>query len=178
MNPSQVVYDDACKLQGYHDAIESKQQPPPTVVTSIEFSRTLDSDPKGGIATFGFESPVELTLVRQFLSDNYRKLPRPLMEAPRVEIRVKWAEKAGVRRVVTEEDAQINYAGKTGYLPYHVCLSELFFGAPLYRTRRNLLGIALAPAPVVAVPLVTGPADAGVTVTPDAGAIREASTAH
>jgi hypothetical protein len=51
------------------------------------------------------------------------------------------AEKAGVRRVVTTEDAQITYDGTTSSLPYHICLSELLYGAPLYKTRRDLLGL-------------------------------------
>ena len=30
-------------------------------------------------------------------------------------------------------------------LPYHICLSELIYGAPLYKTRRTMLGLDAEP---------------------------------
>ena len=57
------------------------------------------------------------------------------------ELEVRWAEKAGVKRVVTDQDAQIYIDGKDDYLPYHVCLSEFIFGAPLYKQRQALWGL-------------------------------------
>jgi hypothetical protein len=171
-----VVYDDICKVQDYFDALATKQINPPAVVSSSEIESSSATQPAGGITTFAFEEPGQLQVLRRVLQENWKSLPNNLMQAPRVEVQVKWAEKAGVRRVVTTEDAQIGFAGTSSYLPYHVCLSELLFGAPLYRTRRDLLQlppIAVA-APAVdagrAVPRLHEYADAGVDTahTPDA----------
>jgi hypothetical protein len=152
-----VVYDDVCKVQDYYDALATKQLNPPAVVSSSEIERTSSTQPAGGITSFAFEEPGQLQALRKVLQENWKGLPDKLLQAPRVEVQVKWAEKAGLRRVVTTEDAQINYDGTTSYLPYHVCLSELLFGAPLYRTRREMLG--LPPVQVAAAPV-----DAGLTV--------------
>lgn len=165
---TQVVFDDMCQVQGYHDAVELKQQAPLVIVSANELTRTTDSEPRAGIATFGFESEAHLALLRRFLGDNYKRVPPELTAASKVEVRVKWAEKAGVRRVVTTEDPQITYGTTTKYLPYHICLSELFFGAPLYRTRREMLGIAPAPAQAGAT------TDAGTTPPPADGGRRDA----
>jgi hypothetical protein len=171
--PQQVIYDDVCRVQEYFDKVEAKQAQPLTILNSSDFTRESASDPAGGITTFGFQSEAELTLLRRVLGENWKNLPKELLAANKVEVRVKWAEKAGVRRVVTDEDAIIAFDGKTSYLPYHICLSELFFGAPLYKTRRELLGIAL--------PEVAAAADAAAPLPPeglDAGSSPDVTLAH
>jgi hypothetical protein len=52
--------------------------------------------------------------------------------------------------------------GETVSLPYHVCLSELLYGEPLYRQRRVMWGL---PLPGVA---------AAKTPVPDGGTVRDA----
>jgi hypothetical protein len=144
MPPPAVIYDDVCKVQDYFDAVTVGSAQLPAVARSSEIERiSTKKQAPGGVTTFVFEGPAQLELLRRVLKDNWNKLPEKLLAAPRVELQVKWAEKAGVRRVVTEEDAQITYGERTGYLPYHICLSELLFGAPLYKTRRELLGLSL-----------------------------------
>jgi hypothetical protein len=164
-----VVYDDVCKVQQYYDDITQGFVHAPAIVTSTEVERATGPQPRGGVTTFAFEEDPQLKVLRRVLDENWQKLPPKLMAAPRVELQVKWAEKAGVRRVVTTEDAQITYASTTSYLPYHVCLSELLFGAPLYRTRREMLGLP---------PLPTN--DGGVSDGARAsdGATPDGSTSH
>jgi hypothetical protein len=148
VSPQQVIYDDSCKMQQYYDEIALGIMHPPAITASKEVEHTSGAQPTGGVTTFAFEDDMQLKLVRRVLEENWSKLPPKLMAARRVELQVKWAEKAGVRRVVTTEDAQITYDDTTSYLPYHVCLSELLFGAPLYRTRRELLGLPPIPVPI------------------------------
>jgi hypothetical protein len=172
--PQEVIYDDLCKVQDYFDAIAVGQDRPPAVGSASEVQKGNDNA-SGGITTFAFETEAQLRTIRRVLNENWEKLPPKLMTtAPRIDLQVKWAEKAGVRRVVTTEDAQITYEGITSFLPYHICLSELLFGAPLYKTRRDLLGLP---------PLVIPPDAAVADATPgdgggDAGAPLDAAAAH
>jgi hypothetical protein len=166
MTPQAVIYDDVCKVQDYFDAVAIGQDKPLTVVSTSEVSKNENA--LGGITTFAFESDPHLRLVRRVLTENWSKLPEKLTKAQRLELRVKWAEKAGVRRVVTTEDAQITFDGTSTFLPYHICLSELLFGAPLYRTRRDLLGL----------PPLAPPPDAAPAPSPDAGAAADAQAVH
>jgi hypothetical protein len=166
MPTQQVVFDDACKVQEYHDDVALGLVHAPAIVNSKEVEHATGAQPAGGVTTFAFEEEPQLRVLRRVLNENWEKLPEKLMKAQRVELQVKWAEKAGVRRVVTTEDAQISYETTTSYLPYHVCLSELLFGAPLYRTRRELLG--LPPLPTL---------DAGAhDATISGGQARDAAT--
>jgi hypothetical protein len=140
--PKAVIFDDACKMQEYYDSVAMGQEKAPAVVSSTEISKGADGNATGGRETFSFQSDAQLRLIRRVLTDNWEKLPVKLMKsAQRIDLEVKWAEKAGVRRVVTTEDAQIIFDGTSAHLPYHICLSELLFGAPLYKTRRELLGL-------------------------------------
>jgi len=169
MPPQVVIYDDVCKMQEYFDALALGQEKAPAVVSSTDISKGPDGGPTGGRAIFSFQTDSQLRLIRRVLSDNWEKLPEKLMKsAQRIDLEVKWAEKAGVRRVVTTEDAQISYEGTTAYLPYHICLSELLFGAPLYRTRRDLLGL----------PPLAPPPDAQPDARADAGAAADALAVH
>jgi hypothetical protein len=140
--PQSVVYDDMCGVQAYHDAIEAGQTKGPKVLRSTDLEKADGPRPMGGMATFSFEEEASLTELRKVLSENWERLPPGLLDASRVEVEVQWAEKAGVRRVVTTRDAQISDGRVSYYLPYNVCLSELLYGAPLYKTRRDLLGLA------------------------------------
>src|SRR5438045_6100868 len=99
MTPQAVIYDDVCKVQDYFDAVALGQEKPPLVVTASDVQRATDHEAAGGITTFAFESDPKLRLVRRVLTDNWSKLPEKLPKASRITLRVKWAEKAGVRRV-------------------------------------------------------------------------------
>jgi len=169
MQPQVVIYDDVCKVQDYFDAVAIGQEKEPAVVSSTDVVKGIDGAALGGRATFSFQTDAQLRLIRRVLNDNWEKLPDKLRSAHRIDLEVKWAEKAGVRRVVTTEDAQISYDGTTAYLPYHICLSELLFGAPLYRTRRDLLGL-----PPLAPPVDAHAADA----RPEGGAAVDAQAIH
>ena len=69
---------------------------------------------------------------------------------------MKWAEKAGARSVSSPtRKPKWALGAETFGLPYHVCLSELLYGEPLYRQRRvmwhlPLPGYARAAATTVA----------------------------
>lgn len=170
MPPQEVVYDDVCKVQEYFDALAQGKEQPPAVGASSEVQK--GSEAAGGVSSFVFETESQLRTVRRVLGENWSKLPPALMSsASRIELRVKWAEKAGVRRVVTTEDAQISYDGNGVFLPYHICLSELLFGAPLYKTRRDLLGLPPLGTPPDAAP--AAPAVAG-----DSGAALDGQATH
>jgi hypothetical protein len=169
MQPQAVIYDDICKVQDYFDAVATGQEKEPAVLTSTDIVKGLDGGAMGGRATFSFQTDAQLRLIRRVLNDNWEKLPDKLMKsAQRIDLEVKWAQKAGVRRVVTTEDAQISYDGTTAHLPYHICLSELLFGAPLYRTRRDLLGL----------PPLAPPDAQSADGRPDAGAAMDTLAVH
>ena len=140
----EVVFDDVCGVQEYHDTLMMKKAEPPEVVNTNELERTEGKRSSGGRTTFAFEAPYQLQTIRRVLRENWKRVPDDIMKSNRVELEVRWSEKAGVRRVVTNEEALIGTG--TGRemkeLPYHVCLSELLFGAPLYKTRRQLLGLS------------------------------------
>jgi hypothetical protein len=172
--PQSVVYDDMCQVQPYHDALVAGKSQGPKLLHSTETEKADGTRPIGGMATFSFEDNVALEELRRQLSENWDRVPPGLLAAPRLELAVQWAEKAGVRRVVTTRDAQISDGKATYYLPYHVCLSEFLYGAPLYKTRREMLGLAGTPmmedaaAPPVALPGL----DAGAAAAmPDAGPV-------
>ena len=92
------------------------------------------------------------------LQENWRRLPDPVATANKIEIEVKWSEKAGTKRVITDQDAELDVGGEDCALPYHVCLSELLYGEPLYRQRRVMWGLPLPGGPPVA-----AATDAGAT---------------
>ena len=177
-SPQAVIFDDVCGVQEYHDTLMMRKVQPPEVVTTNELERTDGKRLNGGRTTFAFEAPYQVQTIRRVLRENWSRVPDDIIKANRVEVEVRWSEKAGVRRVVTTEDAAIGTGTSREMqpLPYHVCLSELLFGAPLYKTRRELLGMSplvvpfvpvaapapepdaapvQAAAPVVATPVVT-----------------------
>jgi len=169
MPPPAVIYDDVCKVQDYFDAVATGQEKAPAIVSSNDFIKGSEQEAAGGMVTFSFQSDSQLRLIRRVLGENWQKLPEKLMKSQRIDLQVKWAEKAGVRRVVTTEDARITYDDKTSFLPYHICLSELLFGAPLYRTRRDLLGLP---------PLAPPPDAQAVDARPEGGAAADTGAVH
>jgi hypothetical protein len=147
-----VGFDDMCGLQDYFDSLEGKVAKEPEIVSALDLEGGGEGQrtARGGKIRYGFEGDFLMKNVRRLLDDNYRRLPSTLATASRIEIEVRWAEKAGVRRMVTDEDAQLSIDGKDSTLPYQVCVSELLFGAPLYKQRQVLLGL---PDPVTRRPL-------------------------
>jgi hypothetical protein len=88
-----------------------------------------------------YEGDYLLKHARRVLNENWRRLPETLATTEKIEIEVRWAERAGVKRIVTDQDAEIFIDGRDYFLPYHVCLSEFLFGAPLYKQRQVLWGL-------------------------------------
>jgi hypothetical protein len=161
VRPEEVVYDDACGLQDYFDAIEARQAEAPRVLHTREVEKVEGKRAVGGITTIAFETEFQLRHLRRLLAANWARLPEPLMKARRVEVEAQWAEKAAVRRVVTTKPVEISAGDDSWSLPYQVCLSDLLFGASLYKTRREMLGL---PPP-------------GPPLLYDAGATRDATPA-
>jgi hypothetical protein len=141
ITPSQVVLEDMCGVQGYHDAVSMRAGRYPAVIYSSDLEKSAGKRAAGGITEFRFEEDFPLAHLRRILRENYQRLPEGLLTAPDVRLEVQWAEKASLRRVVTTQDARITWNGQTRYLPYHICLSELLFGGPLYKTRRDVVGL-------------------------------------
>jgi hypothetical protein len=146
--PGQVGYDDMCGLQEYFDALEIKTSPPPRLVSGngVETMRG-GRKVEGGTERFAFETDFLLRHLRRVLEENWRRLPEAAATAGQIEVEVKWSERAGNKRVVTEEDAALIIGNETFSLPYHPCLSELLYGEPLYRQRRAMWGLPLPGAP-------------------------------
>jgi hypothetical protein len=174
----QIGFDDMCGLQDYFDSLEAKVAKEPVVLSSLDLEggdgkTTL----RGGKARLVFEGNFLLKHGKRVLYENWQRLPEELATTERFDLEVRWAERAGVRRVVTDQDAELIIGDKSWDLPYHVCLSEWLYGAPLYKQRRVLWGLPdpttgkptkeePLPAPAAAVP-----ADAGAPAVPaDSGA--------
>jgi hypothetical protein len=179
--PGQVGFDDMCGLQDYFDALEMKSSPPPRVVSSVDLEGTNGGKPvRGGRDRFAFETELQLKHLRRVLDQNWKRLPEPIAKAGTIEVDVKWSEKAGAKRVITDQDAELSVGDATWSLPYHVCLSELLYGEPLYRQRRAMLGLPLpagalpadgrGAAAVDAGATPAAPADAAASPAPDAQA--------
>src|SRR5262249_21141380 len=115
---------------------------------------------RGGKERFGFENDFQLEQVRRVLNENWRRLPEGLDSAPKIEIEVRWAEKAGAKRVVTDQDAELTVGSESVSLPYRVCLPELLCGEPLYRQRRAMWGLPLPAVPAAKTPVPDGGAAA------------------
>jgi hypothetical protein len=162
----QVGFDDMCGLQDYFDALEIKTVPPPRVVSALDLEGNKDGKViHGGQERYAFENDFLLTHLRRVLNENWRRLPEPIENAKSIEIEVRWSEKAGTKRVVTDQPAELTVGKESWELPYHPCLSELLYGAPLYRQRREIWHLPLPQT----VPLGLG--DAGLAPTPTDAAI-------
>jgi hypothetical protein len=144
----QVGFDDMCGLQEYFDSLEIKSATPPRVVNALDLEgASAGKRVRGGRERFAFEGDFQLKHLRRILNENWRRLPDAVATADKIELEVKWTEKAGAKRVLTDEDAEIIVGGETSSLPYHVCLSELLYGEPLYRQRRVMWGLPLPGVP-------------------------------
>jgi hypothetical protein len=149
--PGQVGFDDMCGLQEYFDALAIKTSPPPRVVSALDLEgKSGGKRVRGGRERFAFENDFQLRHLRRILDENWRRLPDSVATASTIEIGVKWSEKAGSKRVITDEEAELGVGAETFALPYHVCLSELLYGEPLYRQRRVMWGLPLPSMPASA----------------------------
>jgi hypothetical protein len=172
----QVGFDDMCGLQDYFDSLEAKVAKEPFVASSVDLEggdgvHTI----RGGRARLVFEGSFLLKNGRRILEDNWRKLPEQLATTDKFEIEVRWAERAGVRRVVTDQPSVLYIGNESWDLPYQACLSDWLYGEPLYRQRRALFGLPepLPPARPLDLALDAGAADAdtdggAAAATPDA----------
>jgi hypothetical protein len=188
--PGQVGFEDLCGLQDYFDTLEARQAEEPPLVSAVDIEGGAGKPVHGGKNRYAFETEFQLKHLRRVLGENWKNLPEPLASATRVEVEVHWSERSAVKRVVTDTDAELFIGRQSFALPYQVCLSELLYGAPLYRQRREMegrqlpsrsllgdAGIGNAPvgSPVEAEHRApAAPVDAG---SPDAGAARPAPSA-
>jgi hypothetical protein len=143
---SEVVFDDMCGLQDYFDGLKDTTLTPPAEAFAQDM--TNDKGTAGGRTRFVFASEFQLHHLKKVLTENWKRLPEGVPDAKQIEVEVRWSEKAGLKRVVTNEEAILQVGEKQVFLPYHVCLSDLLFGESLYDTRRAFLGLpAAAPSP-------------------------------
>jgi len=169
----QVGFDDLCGLQEYFDEIALKMVAPPDLVDGADIEQVSRSTTaRGGRARYAFQTPVQLATVRRVLDQNWKNLPPKLGTAKRIDLAVNWSERAGLQRVANDSKPELFVDGVATPLPYHVCLSELLFGEPLYRQRRAMLGLPPPPAPANP-PLALPPPPAPIPA-PDAGAAAPA----
>ena len=165
----QVGFDDMCGLQEYFDEIALKMVAPPDLVDGADIEHvSKSSTARGGRARYAFQTPVQLATARRVLEQNWKNLPPKLSTARRIDLAVNWSERAGLQRVANDSKPELFVDGVATPLPYHVCLSELLFGEPLYRQRRTLLG--LPPTPPPANPPLALPPPPSPIPAPDAGA--------
>ena len=180
--PGRVGFDDMCGLQEYFDALEIKSTHPPRMVSALDLEgQTAGKAVHGGQERFAFDNDFLLKHLRRVLNENWRRLPEPIAGASEIDIEVRWSEKAGAKRVLTDRPSDLIIGGQSWELPYHPCLSELLYGEPLYRQRRQMWGLPLpGDHPDAAVepelpPISTGPLVGGG----DAGAAAvDAARAH
>ena len=160
----QVGFDDMCDLQGYFDSLEMRTSPPPRLVEGVDLEKVAGPKPiRGGRERFVFDGDFLLKALRRLLRENWRSVPEEIDSATEVELEVTWSEKAGSKRVVTSEPAEIAVGRETWTLPYHVCLSELLYGEQLYRQRRVMWNL---PSPREVPPPPPAPNDGDVASGP------------
>ena len=137
----------------------------------LEGTSSTGKPMRGGRERFAFENDFQLRQLKRVLNENWRRLPDQLTNASEIEIEVKWAEKAGTKRVITDGDSEIAVGNMSWALPYHPCLSELIYGEPLYRQRRAIWGLPL-PTPKPPASDAGAPTAAADGATPAARAGR------
>jgi len=142
---NEAIYDDVCGLQDYFDRRTVGAVRAPEVVSTQEMEKTEGRRSSGGQTRFAFTTDGQLDILRKVLGANYRRLPDDLGTAAKVELSVRWSERAENRFVVMTEDAEL-FVGKESYaLPYQHCLSALLFGDSLYKSRRVMLNLPAMP---------------------------------
>ncbi len=162
----QVGFDDMCGLQEYFDALEIKSSPPPRVVSALDLEAASGGKTvRGGSERFAFENDFQLKHLRRILNENWRRLPEPVASASKIEIEVKWSEKAGSKRVVTDEDAEMT-VGQRNVRP----------AVPRLPVRAALRRAALSPAPRDVGPAVARRRRQDAPTLADGGAARDAGT--
>lgn len=161
--PGQVGFDDLCSLQDYFDTIDTRQAAEPTLVSAVDIEgQTGKQAVRGGKNRYAFETEFQLKHLRRILNQNWKRLPDELATAKRIDLEVHWSERSGVKRVVTDSDAEVIFGQQSFPLPYQICLSELLYGEPLYRQRREIFGLPLPSRPLLG--------DAGIGNAPGADA--------
>lgn len=169
--PGTIGFDDMCGLQDYFDSLEAQVSKPPAVVSSLDLEggdgvKTV----RGGKAKIAFEGDFLLKNVKRVLKENWRRLPEELDAAQKVEIEVRWVEKASIKRVTTDQESELFIGNDSWTLPYHPCLSEFLYGEPLYKQRREMWG---KPIPGQTVGSMTADEDAGAPATDVDGGAHE-----
>ena len=134
-----VGYNDLCGLQDYFDTLEATPRKGPKLILSV--GAEGHGPTIGGRDEWSFQTRYAVRRLRAVLRRNWDNLPPELLRAHRIGIEVEWVDRAGIRRVVTGKDASISAAGDRWSLPPHPCLSELLYGAAIYRERRATLGM-------------------------------------
>ena len=139
-----------CGLQDYFDTLEAKLAEPPTLVSAVDIENQAERRACRAARTASRSRPSSSSSSCAACSTRTgsacpSRWPRP----SRIDIEVHWSEKAGVQRVVTDSDAELIVGRESFALPYQVCLSELLFGAPLYRQRRLMAGRMLPYKPLL-----------------------------
>jgi hypothetical protein len=130
---------------------------------------------RAGRSRFGFEGRAQIFTLRRVLDENWDRLPEAVVVSPRVDLDVYWSERDGLRRVISTRNATLiaSSSGQDVAIPYHVCLSELIYGAPLYHSRREIMGLGpIVPASQDAGPAPLSSGDAGTAsaaISPAAG---------
>lgn len=138
LNPSNVVFDDACGLQPYFDEMKAQKAEGPSRIQSMEFGQNADGTPGGGRDVFRFEYGAPRRELERVLAANFRDLPPELVKAHHVDIELLWARRAATKRALTDHAATLTLDGKSYRLPYHVCVADLLYGEPLYRLRAEM----------------------------------------
>src|SRR5579863_5001806 len=115
--PGQVGFDDMCGLQDYFDALEINTVPPPRLMSALDLEGGSNGKVvHGGKERYAFDSDFLLKHLRRVLNENWTRLPDPIANASSIEIEVLWSEKAGAKRVVTDQPASLSVGDETWLL--------------------------------------------------------------
>jgi hypothetical protein len=145
ISPGVVSYDDMCGLQDYFDGMKDSTIATPREVFGQDLSADESGQKTGGRARFRYETEFQLHHLRKLLAANWGSIPDEAAKADALELEVRWSKRAGVKRLVTEEPAQLSTGNKSWELPYQVCLSDFVYGEDLYNTRRVVLQLPAPP---------------------------------
>ncbi len=164
--------DDTCGLQDYFDDVASHAVDPPVLVSSEEIENVAKEQTLGGRSTYAVGPGLSRATLRRLLDENWT-LPSQVGRAERLELDVRWAEKASSRWVVTTEKWVLRADGQTYAMAFHPCLTSFLFGQKLYALRREMLALPPPPPPLMktrAASPAAGATDGGPASQPDAGA--------